>query len=217
MVQLELLRKAKTVIGMANLIEAGLLNRKKIKLVRFHQSGDFFSQTYFDAWLLVAKHHPELIFYGYTKALSYWIKRFGEIPPNFKLVASYGGTSDNLIDTFNLRSAKVVFSEKEAKDLGLELDHDDTHCWKYDKDFAILLHSTQPAGSLAGKAWYQISKHGPGGYKSDYFGHYGKKKKKTVAVPIVKVIPSRQHKNNISPKVLAKVSSTFKKAIHAKI
>ena len=168
---LELLKEAKTVIGMANLIELSLVGHKKIKLVRMHQSCDFFNQTYFDAWILVAQHHPEWIMYGYTKALPLWAKRMNALPANMKLVASRGGTHDALISLLGMRSVKVVFSEKEAQDLRLELDHDDTHCWKGTTDFAILLHGTQPAGSAAGKAWYQISKHGKGGYKSDYFGH----------------------------------------------
>ena len=164
----ELIQSAGTVIGMANLIETSLAGKRTIKLVRFHQSGDFFKQSYFDAWLLFAQQHPELTVYGYTKALPFWVKRLHAIPANMKLVASRGGTHDNLIPMFGLRSAKVVLSVAEAEAQGLEIDHDDTHVWKYDKDFAILIHGTQPAGSEAGKAWYQICKvQKIGGYKSE--------------------------------------------------
>lgn len=191
----ELLRNAKTIIGMANLIESSLITKKNIKLVRMHQSGDFFNQSYFDAWLIVAKYHPEWIFYGYTKALPYWIKRLGEIPTNFKLTASRGGTHDHLIETFGLRSARIVLSEREAKrKWHLPIDHDDTHGWQGTGDFAILIHGTQPIGSKAGKAWYRISRFGKGGYKADYFGH-SKNKDKTVLAPVVSVkptIPARQ-------------------------
>jgi hypothetical protein len=173
---------------MAKLIEDGVTNRRKIKLVRFHQSGDFFNQAYFDAWLLVAQQHPELIFYGYTKALPFWAKRLHAVPANMKLVASRGGTHDSLISMFGLRSAKVVFSEKEAIDLGLEIDHDDSLVWQGNKDFAILLHGTQPAGSEAGKAWYKIKTTGPGGYKSEYFHSY-KKSKGTKTIPMVTITP----------------------------
>ena len=165
----ELLKKAKTVIGMANLIEQSLINRKNIKLVRIHQSGDFFNQNYFDAWLLMAEQHKEWTFYGYTKALPYWAKRINVIPSNMKLVASIGSIHDSLIKILDLRSVKVVFSEQEAKDLNLELDHDDCLCWKGDKDFAILLHNTQPMGTPAAQAWQKIKTTGPGGYKTNYF------------------------------------------------
>ena len=214
---LELLKQAKTTIGMANLIEQSLINKRNVKLVRYHQSGDFFNQIYFDAWLLFAQQHPELILYGYTKALPYWIKRMHAIPANMKLVASRGGTHDNLIEMFGLRSVRVVFSEQEAEKLGLELDHDDCHVWKYDKDFAILLHGTQPLNSEAGKAWYQISKHGKGGYKSDFFGHYkksgnGKKageQKETVTVPAVTIKPASKQLVNPNPRA-GKVTITTK-------
>lgn len=183
----ESLKRAKTIIGMANLIEQGIINRKNIKLVRYHQSGDFFSQDYFDAWLLIAKNHPELIFYGYTKSIPYLIKRMNEIPGNFKIVASRGGVHDNLINLFGLRSAIVVYSEKEAKNMNLETDHDDSHCWNYNKDFAIVIHGNQPAGTDASKAWQKIVKSGAGGYKSDYFAHYNKQK--TVKVNSFNVPP----------------------------
>jgi len=201
----ERLRSHKTVIGMANLIEQSLINKRKIKLVRFHQSGDFFSQAYFDAWLMVAINHPEWVFYGYTKALPYWVKRLHLIPSNLKLVASRGGTHDHFIEMFGLRSARVVLSEREARrKWKLPIDHDDTHCWKYDGDFAIVIHGTQPKGSKAGKAWYKIHKTGKGGYKSEYFKHYHKSGKgtkayqnrprasrRTVNVSVVKIAPKQ--------------------------
>jgi hypothetical protein len=76
---------------------------------------------------------------------------------NFVLTASYGGRDDHLIDdpTFNFRSAKVVFSEAEAEELGLEIDHDDSHAARpsmRDQDFALLIHGTQPKGSEASEA-----------------------------------------------------------------
>ena len=188
----ELLKSAKTAIGMAKLIEDALVVKRNIKLVRFGQSGDFYSQAYFDAWLMVAKQHPEWIVYGYTKALPYWVRRLGEIPSNMKIVASRGGTHDYMIEMFGLRSARVVLSEREARrKWKLPIDHDDTHVWKYDGDFAILIHGTQPAGSKAGKAWYKISKHGRGGYKSDYFAHYEKGKKVWKPAPKKKIVPKR--------------------------
>jgi len=96
------------------------------------------------------------LFYAYTKSLRYWlsVREFPEIW-NFVLTASYGGTHDHLIDEFNLRSAKVVFSEAEAAELGLPIDHDDTHAAKptlRDDSFALLLHGTQPKGTDAATA-----------------------------------------------------------------
>lgn len=134
----------------------------QIKFVRIGVSGDFFSQDYFNAWVEVAKRHPDIIFYAYTKSIKFWLAA-DSIPSNFKLTASYGGESDALIDQANLVSAKVVFSEDEAKQLGLEIDHDDSKAIKNEKSFALLLHGGQPAGSEASKAWQKI-KTTVGGY-----------------------------------------------------
>jgi hypothetical protein len=64
-----------------------------------------------------------------------------------------------------------VLSEREARrKWKLQIDHDDSHVWNYDKDFAIVIHGIQPAGTKASKAWQKIKTYGRGGYKSDYFG-----------------------------------------------
>ncbi len=124
----------------------------KASIVRIHVAGDFFSQAYFDAWLAVAKNNPDVLFYAYTKSLPYWVKRIGEIPPNFVLTASRGGRKDGLIDQHGLREARVVFSVAEAESLGYEIDHDDSNAMKAGPSFALLLHGVQPAGSKAASA-----------------------------------------------------------------
>ena len=218
----EAVKAAANTLEMAALIHRSIPRRNgKTKRVRFHQSGDFFNQAYFDAWLLVARHNPDLLFYGYTKALPLWVKRLGEIPTNFKLVASRGGTHDELIGMFGLRSVRVVLSEREARrKWKLPIDHDDSHVWNYDGDFAIVIHGTQPAGSKAGKAWYKIFKHGKGGYKSGYFDYYkkqGKVREKTVDGKKIHVKPSVTVKGiQIKPEALADFSAKLKGIIYGK-
>jgi len=132
---------------------------KKCQILRINVAGDMKTQTYFDMWLEVIRNLPTVQFYAYTKALPYWVARLGEIPDNFNLTASFGGRCDNLIEKYNLRYAKVVFSKKEAKDLGLVIDHDDSHAAlnRYkNQNFALLLHNSQPKGSLAAKALSEI-------------------------------------------------------------
>ena len=130
---------------------------KDAGIVRIHVAGDFFNSEYMWAWWLTASENPNILFYAYTKSLRYWIDVVNEMPilDNFVLTASYGGRNDHMIDEHNLRSAKVVFSESEANILGLEIDHDDSHAAipsMCNKDFALLIHGTQPAVSEAGKA-----------------------------------------------------------------
>lgn len=71
---------------------------KKIKntSVRVHDSGDFFSQEYLDAWFQIAKSFPEKKFYAYTKSLH--LDR-SKSPDNFQIVQSVGGLMDAEINT----------------------------------------------------------------------------------------------------------------------
>ena len=58
------------------------------------------------------------------------------------------------------RVAYVVYTEQEAAEYrGLEIDHDDSHCFG-DKPFALLVHGSQPAGSEASAAISQRKKDG---------------------------------------------------------
>lgn len=136
------------------------------KIVRLHVAGDFFSQDYFDAWLEVARLNPTKLFYTYTKSISFWVARIGNIPKNFKLNASFGGKYDELIKLYSLKSVKVVFSVLEAKRLHLKIDHDDSLAFTQDKSFALLLHGTQPGQSLASKALSALRALGIGGYSA---------------------------------------------------
>jgi hypothetical protein len=108
--------------------------------------------NYFDAWLELAVRRPDVRFYAYTKSLPFWIKRRAILPDNFLLTASRGGKADHLIDEHGLREARVVFTEQEADDLGLEIDHDDSHAALPGPSFALLIHGVQPKGSETGKA-----------------------------------------------------------------
>lgn len=121
----------------------------KAGIIRIHVGGDFFSQTYFDAWLHVAHANPDKRFYAYTKSLPFWVKRLGNIPANLMLTASRGGFKDKLIDDYGLIEAKVVGSEYEAKKLRLPIDHDDRHAalQEYHHSFALLIHGPQPKGT----------------------------------------------------------------------
>lgn len=167
----ELVRKCLADNTLVDLIKRSIpLNAN---MVRIHVAGDFFSQNYFDAWIAVANAMPNVVFYAYTKSISFWINRLQQIPSNFRLTASYGGRHDDLIETHKLRSAKVVYSVAEAN--GLPIDHDDSHAYASgNQSFALLLHGIQPKGSGASKALSVLRKEGIGGY--------GKQKEKRVLV-----------------------------------
>tara|TARA_Y100001963_G_scaffold71453_1_gene99364 strand:- start:5085 stop:5864 length:780 start_codon:yes stop_codon:yes gene_type:complete len=129
-----------------------LLNHQQRPIVRAHVGGDFFKDDYFLAWMDLARSLHPTQFYAYTKRLDLWVLYKDEIPDNFELNASKGGKFDDLIELHNLKTAEVVFSLAEAKEKGLELDHDDSHAYKPGKSFGHLIHGSQPAGSKASKA-----------------------------------------------------------------
>lgn len=126
-------------------------------ICRIHVGGDMFNEKYFLAWADIARQFPDRLFYAYTKSLPFWVKNKKEFSKikNFVLTASYGGRYDNLIKEEKLRSSIVVFSEIEAKKLRLKIDHTDEHAANpatKDKNFALLIHGAQPAGSDASQA-----------------------------------------------------------------
>lgn len=58
-------------IGGPELLAALLIaaiDRANIAVLRFHDSGDFFSCAYIQAWILVAKQRPNLTLFGYTRS-----------------------------------------------------------------------------------------------------------------------------------------------------
>ena len=163
----ELMKSLKTTDQMIEMIQSSLPKISKNgngSIVRLHVAGDFFNQMYFDAWLAVAKNNPDRTFYAYTKSLQYWVERLGDIPVNFKLNASKGGKLDHMIEQYGLKYAEVVFSEQEAAEKGLEIDHDDSHAYAYEHSFALLIHGTQPKGTMAAKAKSKLAKEGWTGY-----------------------------------------------------
>jgi Gene product 88 len=138
--------------SLVNLINESIQSHrtKRVSKVRIHESGDFFNHHYLDAWLEVARLNPDLKFYCYSKSLDLFMGKI--LPNNFYLTASYGGKFDYLIDEgFFTRYAKVFMTEDDANRAGLEVDHDESHCF-YNKPFALLVHGTQPKGSAWGAA-----------------------------------------------------------------
>lgn len=160
-INFEMLKESESISAMANLIQRSL--PYGINVVRIHVSGDYYNEKYFLAWLNVALNNPATVFYSYTKALPFVIKYRKHIPSNFRITASRGGTHDHLIGKYHLKSAEVVFSTEEARRKGLEIDHDDSLAILNRSSFALLLHGTQPAGSIANFAWQTIKKT-EGGY-----------------------------------------------------
>ncbi len=139
-----------------SMISSGILASmpEDIGICRIHSAGDFISQSHFSAWLQVAKSRPDVLFYAYTKALSYWWNKRDKIPANLVLTASYGGVFDEFIPKWGFRSAVVVNKPYHARIKGLPIDDSDSIAAdpsRKDTNFALLLHGTQPSGSEEAK------------------------------------------------------------------
>ena len=131
--------------------------RYSTERMRWHQSGDSFSEKYALAICEVARQTPQIIHYLYTKCLHIWLPIImdGLVPDNLFITASRGGKYDHLIEYSGAfpRNSRVVFTEGEAAELGLPIDHDDSHAYTGEPhSFCHLVHGTQPKGSVAGQA-----------------------------------------------------------------
>jgi hypothetical protein len=87
--------------------------------IRIHDSGDFFSDPYLQAWLDICRARPDTNFYAYTKEVS----RFRALvepdpPPNFLWVYSYGGTQDAALNPATDRVADVFPDESAIAEAG---------------------------------------------------------------------------------------------------
>lgn len=139
--------------GMAGVILRSLdyyeTQNPPIKMFRIHESGDFFSQEYMDAWIRVAQERPRILFYAYTKSLHFWQARKEEIAAtkNFRLIASEGGKMDELIDKEQFRRAIIVKDKGEAIRRRLRIDVNEFLAAFGEEDFALLLHGTQSKAS----------------------------------------------------------------------
>ena len=85
--------------------------KRKIKIVRIHDSGDFYSQKYLDKWVSIALVNPKTRFYAYTKSLNLDFTEFTRLP-NTKIIQSFGGKHDSIID-FDKPHAKVFNTDYE--------------------------------------------------------------------------------------------------------
>lgn len=86
---------------------ADLQSRPKWRTIRIHDSGDFFSQDYLNAWFKVVAAFPEKRFYAYTKSLHL---DFSAAPANLQIIQSAGGIMDKQIDT--AKSHSRIFATK---------------------------------------------------------------------------------------------------------
>jgi hypothetical protein len=97
---------------------ADIKSKKKIRALRIHDAGDFYSLEYLQAWAAIAYACPHIIFYAYTKQISLFKENAHRLPENFLYIHSTGGLEDHLIDKENDRHAEVFPDEQSIIDAG---------------------------------------------------------------------------------------------------
>ena len=93
-----------------------VLISKYFKRIRIHDSGDFFNVSYTNLWIELVKNFPKVRFYAYTKSIPYFINNYNFLPKNLKIIFSYGGKFDNLIDPEKHFNAKIFQNENELNE-----------------------------------------------------------------------------------------------------
>lgn len=94
------------------------IDKQRAERVRIHDSGDFYDEAYLNRWIEIIKARPQVEFYAYTKMVSLFKSRMSDLPSNFTVIYSYGGTEDRLIDVKRDRHSLVFESESQLKAYG---------------------------------------------------------------------------------------------------
>jgi hypothetical protein len=140
----------------ADLIERSIYyfmdSNGEFEKLRIHESGDFYNNEYFEAWMMVAQRMPEMNFYAYTKSVPYvkYAEEKLKNIPNFAITLSKGGRADNELENVDIKQSEVFQTPEDVYEAKLLVDLDDTLAMQpggRDKKFALLIHGTQEAGA----------------------------------------------------------------------
>lgn len=121
------------------------IKRRKIKRIRIHDSGDFYSLSYFLMWRNIMHRNPDVEFYAYTKMVRMLkaLQNKDALPNNFTLIYSYGGKQDNLIDVNTDRHSKVFESISDIPSQYINASDDDNLALTTNKNIALIYHGVK--------------------------------------------------------------------------
>lgn len=101
------------------------------KAVRIHDAGDFYDAGYLARWTRIAGENPHVLLYAYTKEVA--MLKATPLPHNMRVIYSYGGKQDHLIDPDTDRHADVFPTRQRLDEAGY-----------YDQEDSDLLAVTAP-------------------------------------------------------------------------
>lgn len=121
-----------------------------LKAIRIHDSGDFYSPKYIDHWIKIAKAHPDVMLYAYTKShhpvLKQKLKELQQLP-NVNIVQSLGSKYDHLVNP-DEPHAVVFESEDQMKQAGYAdaMNSDLTAADKKNTKVGLYIHGSSMGG-----------------------------------------------------------------------
>jgi len=122
------------------------IKRRDIKRLRIHDSGDFYSRQYLNAWLAIISMNEQTLFYAYTKMVPLILTTL-PMPKNFIVIFSEGGKWDKDIVESD-RHSRVFESVAELKRAGYADAHKfDHNAFGKNHKIGLVYHG------VASKAW----------------------------------------------------------------
>ena len=79
-------------------------------VIRVHDSGDFYSQSYANKWIEIAEQNKDIHFYAYTKSHDFF--RSITLPDNFDITFSTGSKLDHKLNKVAEKHAEIFNSLK---------------------------------------------------------------------------------------------------------
>ena len=126
-------------------------------MIRIHDSGDFYSESYYETWNSIAKafqHETRVKFYAYTKMVQLLKSLADTRSSNFEIIYSLGGKQDNLIHFETDRHSKVFKDEASLIAAGyIDASHDDMLALTQNKKVGLVYHGTK---SYSNTAWHKV-------------------------------------------------------------
>lgn len=118
--------------------------KKKARIIRVHDSGDYYSPKYLNKWLRIALINPNVLFYSYTNSIKF-VKDLEFIPENFDFIFSDSGKQKNLIDINKDRHTKIFKNENDLIKAGyINASKIDTNSTKFfnptNKKIGLIFH-----------------------------------------------------------------------------
>lgn len=140
---------------MAAAIKQKLKRNKKV-MIRIHDSGDFYNESYLMTWCKIMDGLPEVKFYAYTKQVSL-MKKFKALcllPENFTIIYSYGGKEDALINTWGDRHSLVFETNEQLKAAGyVNTTENDMNALGKNKRIGLVYHGVK---SYKNTSWDKV-------------------------------------------------------------